>query len=132
MTADEVREVLKTELGGPFTETTWKRFYKDDVEYFLEHQSPEAWQSLKDVAEDLFEYEKELIKELASGVVTEPGTRRRRLGQRKSGKKGAAEEHWFPDLSPGDEASRRSLWRIPGEGCRRRLLRGSLPRRSVR
>jgi len=100
MTANEVREVLETELGGPFTETTWKRFYKDDVEYFLEHQSPEAWQSLKEVAEDLFAYEKELIKELASGVVTERGARRRRLGQRKSGKKGAAEEHWFPDLSP--------------------------------
>jgi hypothetical protein len=87
MTADEVREVLETELGGPFTETTWKRFYKDEVEYFLEHQSPEEWQSLKDLAEDLFEYEKELRRELASGADTEPGIRKRRLGQRKSEKK---------------------------------------------
>lgn len=100
MTADELRELLEIELGGAFTETTWKRFYKDDVEYFLEHQSPEEWQSLKDVAEDLFEYEKELKQELASGGGGERTPRKRRQRQRKSRKnQEAVEEHWFPELS---------------------------------
>ena len=100
MTADEVRELLEKELGGPFTKTTWKRFYKNDVEYFLKHQSPEAWQSLKDVAEDLFAYEKELKQELASRNVGESATRRRRLRQRKSRQnQEVEEEHWFPKLS---------------------------------
>jgi hypothetical protein len=100
MTADEVREALEDELGGPFTKTTWNRLYRDEVRHFLEDQRPETWQSVKDLAEELFEYEKALTQELASGAGTEPGTRERRLGQRKSGKKQeATDEHWFPDLS---------------------------------
>ena len=100
MTAEEVRQLLEKELGGPFTVTTWKRFYKNDVEYFLEHQSPEEWQSLKDVAEDLFEYENELQQELASGGGGERTPRKRRQRQRKSRKnQEAVEEHWFPELS---------------------------------
>jgi hypothetical protein len=100
MTAEEVRELLEKELGGPFTETTWKRFYKNDVEYFLENQSPEEWQSLKDVAEDLFEYEKELRLELASGCGGERTPRKRRQRQRKSRQnQEVVEKHWFPELS---------------------------------
>ena len=100
MTADEVREVLEEELGGPFTETTWNRLYNNDVEYFLKHESPEEWQILKGQAEDLFKYEKKLKEELASGASTEPGTRKRRQGQRRSRQNQEAEEvHWFPELS---------------------------------
>ena len=102
MTANEVREVLETELGGPFTETTWERLSKNDVKYFMEHQSPEAWQSLNDVAEDLIEYEKELKQELASGGGGKSTARKRRLGQRKSRQnQGVEEDHWFPELIHG-------------------------------
>jgi hypothetical protein len=98
--ADEVRELLQKELGGPFTETTWKRLYKNDVEYYLGHQSPEEWQTLKSQAEDLFEYEKELRLELASGTDGESTPRKRRQRQRKSRQYQKVEdEHWFPKLS---------------------------------
>jgi hypothetical protein len=100
MTADEAREALEEELGGPFTETSWSRLYRDEVRHFLEDQRPETWQNVKDLAEDLFEYEKQLKQELASGGGGESTTKRRRLGQRKSRQKEEAkEEHWFPELS---------------------------------
>jgi hypothetical protein len=98
MTADEVRELLEKELGGPFTDTTWKRVYKNDVEYYLQNQNPREWQTLKGQAEDLFEYEKELKQELASDG--NPTPRKRRQRQRKSRQnQEVEEEHWFPELS---------------------------------
>ena len=100
MTADEVRAELERDLGVSFAEATWKKLHRDDVKYYLEHQNRAEWQSLKEVARDLLEYEKELRQELASGDGTETSTRKRRLRQRKSRQKqDAAEEHWFPDLS---------------------------------
>jgi len=52
------------------------------------------------VAEDLSEYEQELKQEWASGDGVEPGTKKRRLPQKKSRKnQEAVEEHWFPELS---------------------------------
>lgn len=100
MTADEVREALEEELGGPFAESTWKRLYRDNVREYLERQNRTEWESLKEVASDLLEYERELRQELASGGGGEPMARKRRLGQRKSRQnQGADEEHWFPELS---------------------------------
>jgi hypothetical protein len=100
MTAEEVRELLEKELGGHFTETTWKRLYKNDVKYYLGHQNRKEWQSLKFVAQDLFEYEKQLRQELASGGGGQPTPRKRRQRQRKSRQnQEVEEEHWFPELS---------------------------------
>lgn len=99
MTADEVRAQLEEELGGTFTETTWKRLYRDEVKAYLISQTREAWQSLEHLAEDLFAYEKELKRELASGDSTESDIRKRRLGQRRFRQdQTVAEEHWFPEL----------------------------------
>src|SRR5919107_995 len=83
MTADEVRAELEKELGSPFAETTWERLSRNYVRDFLEDQRPDTWLSLREVAEDLFEYEKQLRQELGSGDGAEPGTRNRRLGQRE-------------------------------------------------
>lgn len=100
MTAGEVREVLEEELGGSFAETTWNRLYRDEVRHYLEDQRPETWQSVRDRAEDLFEYERNLMQELASGAGTEPGIRKRRLGQRERRRnQDAGDKHWFPELS---------------------------------
>jgi len=99
MTADEVREALEEELGGPFTEISWNRLHRDEVRHFLEDQRPETWRNVKDLAEDMFEYEKQLKQELAFGG-GKSTTRKRRLGQRKSRQnQGADEEHWLPELS---------------------------------
>jgi hypothetical protein len=100
MTADEVRERLEKELGGTFAEATWKRLSRDNVREYLERQNRTEWESLKVVASDLFEYEKELKQELASGGGSERTPRKLRQRQRKSPKnQEAVEEHWFPELS---------------------------------
>src|SRR5918993_398953 len=99
MTADEVRAELEQQLGGPFAETTWKRLYRDEVKWFLDNQNSEAWQDVKQRAEELFEYEKELRQELVSDASMDARTTKRRLGQRKNRQdREAAEEHWFPQL----------------------------------
>jgi hypothetical protein len=100
MAADEVRELLEKELGGPFAEATWKRLSRDNVREYLERRNLTEWESLKEVASDLLEYERELRQELASGGGSERTPRRRRQRQRKSPKnQEAVEEHWFPELS---------------------------------
>jgi hypothetical protein len=100
MTADEVRAELEEELGGSFAEATWKRLYNDEVKWFLEDQRSETWRDVKERAEDLFEYEKELRQELASDASMEARSKLRRLGQRKNRQdQETAEEHWFPQLT---------------------------------
>ncbi len=100
MTADEVRKLLEKELGGPFAEATWKRLSRDNVGEYLERQNHTEWESLTGVASDLFEYEKELKQELASGGGSERTPRKRRQRQRKSRQNQKVEgEHWFPSLS---------------------------------
>jgi hypothetical protein len=91
---------LERKLGSPFAEATWKRLYRDNVREYLTRRNRDEWESLIEVASDLLEYERELRQELASGGDSEPTTRKRRLGQRKSRQNhGADEEHWFPELS---------------------------------
>jgi hypothetical protein len=131
MTADEVRERLEKELGGTFAEATWKRLSRDNVREYLERQNRTEWESLKEVASDLFEYEKELKQELASGGGSERTPRKRRQRQRKAPKnQEAVEEHWSPSLatkkcfaskSTGSTWRRSPLliytWRVTAGGC---------------
>jgi hypothetical protein len=99
MIADEVREALEEEIGSPFADATWNRLCRNYLRDFLEDQRSETWHTLREVAEDLSEYEQELKQEWASGDGVEPGTKKRRLPQKKSRQnQEAADGHWFPEL----------------------------------